>query len=93
MKISKFFLGLTVILFAAIGAFASAQKSVLFTNVYYLNGAVCTEVLVNTTCAIAEVEGCEELLFDLDESPLFITAQIYATKTAGGACIDPYDRP
>lgn len=91
-KITKILAAVMLVIAVAVGAYASAQKSAAVIDVFYIDSnEECVAVKANTICAISSIPQCVEAILDpVTALPLGFNAQIYATRTSAGACIDPY---
>lgn len=84
MKKTKLIFG-TLLLFAAVGAYASTQNRT-FTQAFYISGSSC---LPYGEIECTEIgSGCEEFVEGLGTVPLYKTVN----PEAGQPCIDPLDR-
>lgn len=92
MNTSKFFLGLALILFATIGAFATAKNTVLAPVFYEDALGICLPGDA-TPCGPIGSRDCVVSVVDAGTSLPVGPFQIFDAQDILGNCIDPYDRP
>lgn len=95
-KVTKIIAAIMLVAIAAVGAYASAQKSQAILDVFYINSAdECVEAKANTVCVETGTPNCtEDLLDPVTEAPLGISSQIFRDKDPQtGECEVPYHRP
>ena len=87
----KLELQISILVFLTAVTLAKANTLTL-TPIFYYHGNLCTPGLADvTSCTTGGITNCVRLIHDLDDNPIAISRQVYASRSESGFnCSLPY---